>query len=144
VVAPRAAAGRAETAEPRTRRRSSTSTAPRSTTPPRGRRAADLAERFDDAATFVEALVTLGTAEYERDGPGGSGALEAALDLARRIGDPAHVARTLNNLAAISVRHREHESAARWIEAGLAHCAELDLDLWRLSILSVRVLSELE
>ncbi|MGH3044493.1 MAG: LuxR C-terminal-related transcriptional regulator, partial [Gaiellaceae bacterium] len=108
-----------------------------------GRRAADLAERLGDHATHADALISVGTTEFERDGPQARGTLEAALDLARRDA-PTQVPRALNNLALFAVAHRSHELAEQYIEAGLAHCGELELDLWRLSILSGRVRSELD
>jgi DNA-binding CsgD family transcriptional regulator/tetratricopeptide (TPR) repeat protein len=108
-----------------------------------GRSAAELAERFDDEDTLLGALISVGTSELERDGPEARGALEAALDRARQRA-PAHIPRALNNLAFGTVRHRSHELAEEYIEAGLAHCAELDLDLWRLSILCARARSELD
>jgi DNA-binding CsgD family transcriptional regulator/tetratricopeptide (TPR) repeat protein len=108
-----------------------------------GRRAADLAGRLDHYATQADALTSVGTTEFEREGPGARGTLEEALDLARREA-PSQIPRALNNLALIAVTHRSHELAERYIDAGLAHCAELELDLWRLSILSARVRLELD
>lgn len=108
-----------------------------------GRRAAALAERFDDDATYVDAMISVGTTELEQDGPEGRGTLEDALDRAR-LRAPFHVPRALNNLAFGAVLHRSLELAEQYIEAGLAHCAELDLDLWELSILSWRARSELQ
>lgn len=108
-----------------------------------GRRAADLAERFGDDATSVDAMISVGTTEFERDGPRARGTLEDALDRARgRV--PSYVPRALNNLAFSAVLHRSHELAEQYIDAGLEHCAELDLDLWRLSILSARARSYLD
>ena len=40
--------------------------------------------------------------------------------------------------------HGSNEQAARWIDAGLAHCEGLELDLWRLALLSLRVRLELD
>ena len=39
--------------------------------------------------------------------------------------------------------HRAGDLAERYLEAGLEHCAVPDLDLWRLSILSIKVRNEL-
>ena len=88
-------------------------------------------------------MISVGTTELERRGPQARGTLEAALDLARREA-PTQIPRALNNLALFAVAHRSHELAEQYIEAGLAYCAELELDLWRLSILSGRVRSELD
>ena len=108
-----------------------------------GRRAAELAERFGDHATQADALISVGSTELEQAGLQARGTLEAALDLARREA-PSQIPRALNNLALMAVLHRSHELAEQYIEAGLAHYAELDLDLWRLSILSGRARSELD
>jgi DNA-binding CsgD family transcriptional regulator/tetratricopeptide (TPR) repeat protein len=108
-----------------------------------GRRAADLAQRFGDDATQVDALISVGTAEFWQHGPRARGTLDDALARARdRV--PSHVPRALNNLAFGAVLYRSHELARQYIESGLAHCAELDLDLWWLSILQARARSELD
>jgi DNA-binding CsgD family transcriptional regulator/tetratricopeptide (TPR) repeat protein len=108
-----------------------------------GRRAAGLAERFEDDATYVEALISVGTTELQRGGPEARGPLEEALETERQR-SPSQVPRALNNLAFTAVEHRSHALAEGYIAAGLAHCAELDLDLWRLSILQSRVRLELQ
>jgi DNA-binding CsgD family transcriptional regulator/tetratricopeptide (TPR) repeat protein len=108
-----------------------------------GRRAAELAERFSDDATYVDAAISIGTIELFRDGPGARALLEDALEQARRRA-PEQIPRALNNLALGAVMHRSHDLAQQYVEAGLTHCAELELDLWRLSILSARVRSELD
>jgi DNA-binding CsgD family transcriptional regulator/tetratricopeptide (TPR) repeat protein len=107
------------------------------------RRAADLAERFEDETAYVDAMISIGTSELFGDGPEARGTLEGALARARRTA-PALVPRALNNLAHGAVFHRSHDLAERYVGAGLAHCAELDLDLWSLSLLMVRARSELE
>ena len=50
----------------------------------------------------------------------------------------------MSNLALGSAVHGAYEQSARWIEAGLAHCEGLELDLWRLALLSLRVRLELD
>jgi DNA-binding CsgD family transcriptional regulator/tetratricopeptide (TPR) repeat protein len=108
-----------------------------------GRRAAAVAAEFDDAATYAEVAITLGTAELWRDGPSRSDGLERALASAQAEGVAAEVPRALNNLSWAAVVQRVHPSADRWIEEGLAYSEGHDLDLWRLSILSARARSEL-
>ncbi len=108
-----------------------------------GRRAAVIAAEFDDSETSVEVAITVGTAEFWRGGPARSRGLEQALELARSEGVEADVPRALNNLAWAAVSHRAHPAADRWIAEGLAYSEGHDLDLWRLSILSARVRSEL-
>ncbi len=51
-----------------------------------GRRAAVIAAEFDDSETCVEVAITIGTAEFWRDGPARSGGLERALEMARSEG----------------------------------------------------------
>ena len=108
-----------------------------------GKRAAELARRFHDDATEVDALISVGSSEFERGGPEARGTLEGARDAARQRA-PGQVPRALNNLARCAVLHRAHELAVEYVDAGLEHYAELDLDLWRLSILSARACSELD
>ena len=108
-----------------------------------GRRAAVIAAEFDDSETSVEVAITVGTAEFWRGGPARSRGLEQALELARSEGVEADVPRALNNLAWAAVSHRAHPAADRWIAEGLAYSEGHDLDLWRLSILSAQVRSEL-
>ena len=108
-----------------------------------GRQAGAIAAAFDDAEVVVEAAITTGAAEFLRDGPRSSETLEGALDMARGHAVAVQVARALNNLACAAVEHRAHAMAGRWIAEGLAYTEGHDLDLWRLSILSSRVWSEL-
>jgi DNA-binding CsgD family transcriptional regulator/tetratricopeptide (TPR) repeat protein len=109
-----------------------------------GARAVELARRFDDPATLVEASIRIGTAELFRDGVGACAGLERALELARQHELPALAVNAMHNLALGGIVHGSHELAAKWLEAGLADCDELELDLWRLALLSLRVRSELE
>src|SRR5436309_4953298 len=50
----------------------------------------------------------------------------------------------MHNLALGAGTHAAHELSARWLDAGLAYCDELELDLWRLALLSLRVRFELD
>ena len=107
-------------------------------------RAAVLAERADDPVTLVEASITAGTAEVLRDGYGGRGRLERALELARAHELPSQTVRAMHNLARGAVECRAHAAAESWLEAALAFSEELELDLWRLALLALRVDSKLE
>ena len=109
-----------------------------------GTRAIALAERTGDPVTLVEASITAGTAELLRDGVHAAVTLERALDLARRHELPARVVRAMHNLAYGALEHHAHELAQRWLDAGLEYCDELELDLWRLSLLAWRAELELE
>ena len=108
-----------------------------------GWRAASVAAAFDDAEVGTEATITAAFAQLRRDGPEHEQALEAALAMARAHDLTTTVPRALNNLAFAAVEHRDHALAERWIEEGIAYTDGHDLDLWRLSILSIRLWLEL-
>ena len=107
-------------------------------------RAAELAERSEDPVTLVEASITAGTAEVLRGGYGASARLELALELARAHELPSQVVRAMHNLARGAIESRLHAAAESWLDAALAVCEELELDLWRLALLALRVDSKLE
>lgn len=65
------------------------------------------------------------------------------LEVAREHGLEQEIARAHNDVAIGAVLHRAHALADAHIEAGLGHCAEHDLDLWTLSMLGMKVRSEL-
>lgn len=108
------------------------------------RRAIDIAERCGDEATLGMALITLGTAEIERDVTEGRPTLEQAVAVGRESGRVVQVARALNNLGRAGVVHRSHELANTYLRAALEHCTEQNLDLWRINVLAYRAQSELD
>ena len=65
------------------------------------------------------------------------------LEVAREHGLEQEIARAHNDLAIGGVIHRAHALADAHIAAGLGHCADHDLDLWTLSMLGMKVRSEL-
>jgi ATP/maltotriose-dependent transcriptional regulator MalT len=91
----------------------------------------------------VDALITLGTAEFLRDGPGARGTIERALEIATREDLGGLVAQALTHLAFLACRFRAHDLADSYIRNGLEHCAERQLDLWRLELLSILARLEL-
>ncbi len=105
-------------------------------------RTLELARRFGVTERQVTASIRLGTAELFRVGD--ARPLEQALADARERRLPQLVAHSMHNLALGSAVRGSHESAARWIAAGLEHCDGLELDLWRLALLSLRVRLELD
>jgi DNA-binding CsgD family transcriptional regulator/tetratricopeptide (TPR) repeat protein len=107
-----------------------------------GERAVEAAAGSDDE-TAGDAAITAGTALAVRDGPAAAGRLTDALEFARAGQVDALIPRALNNLAIAAVVWRDHAAAERWIAEGLAYVDGHDLDLWRLSILSTRLRSEL-
>lgn len=106
--------------------------------------AIELAERSGDHRTLVEASITAGTAEMYRDGFQSRARLERALELARRYELPAQTLRAMHNLARGAVGERVHVAAEFWLAVALEYSDELELDLWRLSLLAIRADSELE
>ena len=107
------------------------------------RRAIDIATPLGDSDAAVNAAISAGFAEALRDLPAGLRSLETALAAARADGVASQIPRALNALAYVSLEHRAHSIAGRWIEEGLAYTDGHDLDLWRLSILSYRMWWEL-
>ena len=107
-----------------------------------GKRTVELARRFGDTEKRVDGSIGLATVELFRTGD--ARPLERTLDEARANRLPQLAAHAMHNLALGSVVRGSHEQAARWIDAGLAHCDGLELDLWRLALLSLRVRFELD
>jgi DNA-binding CsgD family transcriptional regulator len=105
-------------------------------------RTAELAVRHGEADQAVVAAITLGTVELFRTGD--PLPLEQALRDARDQRLSQESAHAMHNLALGSAVRGAGAEAARWIEAGLAYCDGLELDLWRLALLSLRVRHELE
>jgi len=69
--------------------------------------------------------------------------LEASLELALRNDAQEHVARSYTNLASICVSNYALEAAAEYLDAGVAYCAERDMDLWQLSLESEAAAADL-
>jgi DNA-binding CsgD family transcriptional regulator/tetratricopeptide (TPR) repeat protein len=106
-------------------------------------RSIEVAARANRLGTLLNASITAGTAELMRDGWGGRGRLEGALELARREGEPAHVVRAMHNLARYAVKAHAYEDARFWLDTGVEYSEERELDLWRLSLLALRADAEL-
>jgi DNA-binding NarL/FixJ family response regulator len=105
-------------------------------------RTLEIACRFDDDDRRVDASITLGTVALFRDGD--PGMLERALGEAREARLSQHAARAMHNLALGWIARASDDHALRWIGAGLDHCEGLELDLWRLALLCLRVRLELD
>ena len=107
-----------------------------------GKRTLELARRFGDTEKRVDASITL--ASVELFARGGSKPLEQALAEARKQRLPQLAARAMCLLALGWLARGSQRSAQRWIDDGLAYCDGLELDLWRLALLSLRVRMELD
>ncbi len=95
-----------------------------------GERAMVLAESLGDAETLVHALNNVGTALLTAQDEQGRAHLERSLQLALERGWEEHVARAYTNLACCAVSTRDYPLAERFLQEGLAYCAEHDLDSW--------------
>ena len=95
-----------------------------------GERAIVLAEFLGDAETLVHALTNVGTALLTSQNEQGRTHLERSLQLALEGGLEEHVARAYTNLACCAVMTRDYPLAERFLQEGLAYCAEHDLDSW--------------
>jgi DNA-binding CsgD family transcriptional regulator len=100
-----------------------------------GGRAVALAEQLGEAEIRAHALNNVGTAELVAGDTAGTAKLEASLALALDLGLEEHVARAYTNLGAGCLGLRAYDDAERHLDAGLAYCAEHDLDAWRLYML---------
>lgn len=96
-----------------------------------GERAIELAESLGDTETLVHALTNMGTAQLTAGAEQGRAHLERSLQLALERGEEEHVARAYTNLACCAVMNRDYPLAERFLQDGLAYCAEHDLDSWR-------------
>ena len=108
-----------------------------------GRRSMAIAEAAGDDETRVDSMISAGTAELLRDGIVAVPVLEAALAEARRLRLVEQVPRACNDLAIGALEHSAFDLTDAFIEQGLAHCAEYDLDLWTLSLLALKARSQL-
>ncbi len=106
--------------------------------------AIELAERFDDPETALDALVTRGTAELRRDVDVGRATLERAAALGREHGIHEQVARALNNAGGLAAAQHEHDVANSYLTAALDYSVEHDLDLWRINVLALAARSLLD
>ena len=108
-----------------------------------GDRATELARRFDDEATLLEALALAGAAAFLRDGPDAQSMLEEGAALARMSDLETAVPGVLARYAFAAVMRSAHQLADRCIEESLEYCAERELDLWTLAVLPTKAHSEL-
>jgi DNA-binding CsgD family transcriptional regulator/tetratricopeptide (TPR) repeat protein len=106
--------------------------------------AIELAERYNDRETALDALVTRGTAELRRDVTVGRATLERAAALGRQQGIHEQVARALNNIGGFGAVRHHHDLANTYLAAALEYCVEHDLDLWRINVLALAARSMLD
>jgi DNA-binding CsgD family transcriptional regulator/tetratricopeptide (TPR) repeat protein len=94
-----------------------------------GERAMALAEKFGDFETVSAALSNMGSAEMCAGDPGGQVRLERSLAISLEHGYVSRVAIVYANLVELSVDQHAYAQAETYLRAGLAYCAEHDLDI---------------
>ena len=97
-----------------------------------GAQAVRLAEDIGAAEIVVHALNNIGAALASAGQQRGRELLEQSLAAALKQGMEEHVARAYTNLMTTAVMWRDCTAARAYGEAGVAYCAERDLDSWRL------------
>ncbi|HEY7021663.1 MAG TPA: AAA family ATPase [Ktedonobacterales bacterium] len=95
-----------------------------------GERAITLAGRLGDFETLSYTLNSMGAAEIESGDKRGSTKLEQSLAIALEHGFEEHAARAYANLVIHRVLLREYAQVERFLQDGIAYCAERDLDPW--------------
>src|SRR2546423_4919095 len=91
-----------------------------------GEQAMVLAEELGDVETLVHALNNVGTALLNVQDEQGRTHLKRSLQLALERGWEEHVARAYTNLACCAVEAYNYPLAKRFLQEGLAYCAEHD------------------
>jgi tetratricopeptide (TPR) repeat protein len=107
-------------------------------------RAIKLAERLGDDEVLIHAYNTLGMSRLNACDKQGQEQVEQSLQLALEHGFEEHVGRAYANLSSYFVRFRDYANAQRYIEPGIAYCADHDLDLYRHQLIAWRALTSLE
>ena len=93
-----------------------------------GSKAIRLARTLGDHEILADALINVGTAEFNIDDEQGRTKLEESLHLALEHGLEVAARRAFNNLGTLAVRNRDHARAAGYMRDGIAYCARRDLD----------------
>jgi DNA-binding CsgD family transcriptional regulator len=98
-----------------------------------GTEAIELARALGDRDTETHALNNVGTAQtVAGDVAEGWARLAQSLDNALADDAHEHAARAYTNLGSSGVQNRLFRAADRHLRAGIAYCADRDLDAWRL------------
>lgn len=109
-----------------------------------GTKAIDVARRLGAHEVLCHALNNVGTARLESGEDEGRALLEESLAIALTGNFHEHAARAYTNLSASAVDGRRYDEALRWIEAGLAYCADRDLDSWTVYMRAYRARTRAE
>ena len=109
-----------------------------------GRRAMELAEKFDDTLSLVHVLNSVGTMEMSSGASGGQAKLERSLELALEAGLDEEVGRAFINLTEMLVALRRYDGLDELIERGIDFCTGRGLDLWGLYLHDCQAEAELQ
>ena len=109
-----------------------------------GDRAVELARALGDLDTEVHALNNIGTALMIAGDPRGATILQQNLDTALAHGLQEHVARAYTNISATHVKHRRYAMGEEVLQAGIAFCADRDLESWTSYMRGTRAILLLE
>lgn len=96
-----------------------------------GNKAIVLAEQLNRPDILCHALNNVATAVQWRDLELSRRQLDSSLAIALERGLQEHAARAYTNRAWIAINHLESVEARSLLDAGIAYCAERDLDTWR-------------
>jgi DNA-binding CsgD family transcriptional regulator len=108
-----------------------------------GTRGLELAERFGDTSAVVYGLNNLGSIDMLTGRPGGLATMERSLALAEQAGLDDDVGRAYIHIAWTATRTRSYDLLP-WFDRGLARCADLGLEAWRLYVLAYRARARLD
>ncbi len=108
-----------------------------------GHKAIDLAERFGDVDSLVNALNNVGTIEFSRGTPTGRDKLERSLALAKQAGLGPDVGRAYINLIAVLARRREWTEIEGYLEPGIDYCRDHGLEAWLKCLIAGKAEAEL-
>ncbi|HEU4785373.1 MAG TPA: AAA family ATPase [Ktedonobacterales bacterium] len=107
-------------------------------------RAIELAEQLGDDKVLLHAYNTLGMAQLNAGDQQGQALLERSLRLALERGYEEHAGRAYANLSSYFVRFRDYANAHHYVELGITHCSDNDLDLYKHQLIAWRALASLE
>ena len=102
-----------------------------------GRRAVEVGERFGDGRISGHARVTVASTIARRDFEHGLRFLEEAVETARRKREHEVAARGLNALVFRAEEADRHELVERYIADAIEYCTEHTQDLWRINVQAV-------
>jgi DNA-binding CsgD family transcriptional regulator/tetratricopeptide (TPR) repeat protein len=109
-----------------------------------GSKALELAGALHDDEVMCHALNNIGTAELMAGQEEGHLRLTESLRIALAHGFEEHAARAYTNLASRAVAGRVYPEAMRYLDRGIAYCADRDLDSWGLYMTGWRARAYLE